>query len=224
LTDPNHRKLVLDHLHQWIEDLAEPESLPENFPREETASVEEPDLLTVVTALTGLTEEFRIQGRNFRKLHDELRILPDKLSHPQSPTSQPSISVSDIFALAGEEGQKELIKDVIEIHDRLWQTFEQSKKRFKKTGYLARITGAISVTRGMVDGLRLTLSRFDDMLAKYGVIRFGKSEEPFDPHSMKAVDAVQIPGKSPGTVVGIIRSGYRRHGKIIRLAEVQVSR
>jgi molecular chaperone GrpE (heat shock protein) len=46
---------------------------------------------------------------------------------------------------------------------------------------------------------------------------------PFDPHVHRAVEARPAPGIEPDLIVEVTKRGCRRHGELLRLAEVIVA-
>ncbi len=73
------------------------------------------------------------------------------------------------------------------------------------------------VWRGGVEGIRNQLL---DMLAKNGIERFGKVGEMSNPYLHEAVQEVDdAPGES-GSIVRVLRSGYRTSERVLRPAQV----
>jgi molecular chaperone GrpE len=76
----------------------------------------------------------------------------------------------------------------------------------------------------LFEGLRAVLDQMEAVLARQGVERFGTPGEPFDPQRHEAVD-VRETGEVPDrTVVDVARSGFAREGRVLRPAQVVVSR
>jgi molecular chaperone GrpE len=73
-------------------------------------------------------------------------------------------------------------------------------------------------------GLRAVLEQMESILARYGVTRTGESGEQFDPERHEAV-AVSGDGDGPGrTIEHVARSGYALGDRVLRPAQVVVSR
>ncbi|OIP27801.1 nucleotide exchange factor GrpE [bacterium CG2_30_54_10] len=253
--DSERREQLLATFETWVDELDRQEELPEDFPESEVAASSQPDLLTVIRAMTGMTEELRVQGKIFRKLQEELNGLLQTGEDQKSfelPTIPASTHFSPPFASpvaendarldkieldtlrekarkqgreeGREEGQIEVIRETIDIHDRLCRLHEDAAKHLRTQPLLGRLLGRGKSEKSLLQGLGLVLSRFDELLSKAGVSRFGAVGEEFDPATMKAVDAVKASGCQPGRITGIIVAGYRRFGKVIRSAQVQVSK
>jgi molecular chaperone GrpE len=76
----------------------------------------------------------------------------------------------------------------------------------------------------LADGLRGMLDQMDAILARQGVLRIGIPGEAFDPERHEAVgvrDTHEVPDR---TVVDVARSGYALGDRILRPAQVIVSR
>jgi molecular chaperone GrpE len=76
----------------------------------------------------------------------------------------------------------------------------------------------------VVQGLRAVLEQMEVVLARQGVTRMGAAGERFDPERHEAV-GVQATDEVPDrTVVEVARSGFEHDGRVLRPAEVIVSR
>ncbi len=71
-------------------------------------------------------------------------------------------------------------------------------------------------------GLKISKDHFMQILTEAGLIEMNLLNKDFDPVSAEAVDIV--PGKEDNKVVEILRKGYMLEDKIIRVAQVKVSK
>jgi molecular chaperone GrpE len=77
---------------------------------------------------------------------------------------------------------------------------------------------------GVHEGLRAVFDHMDNVLARQGVTRVGEVGERFDPHRHEAVE-VRETGEVPDrTVVEVLRSGFAVGDRVVRPAQVVVSR
>lgn len=75
------------------------------------------------------------------------------------------------------------------------------------------------------EGVQLVAGRMRDYLSRNGVEAMDPVGTPFDPRFHEAVLEVDVPeGASPGSVVNVVRKGYRRQGRALRAARVVVAR
>jgi molecular chaperone GrpE len=74
------------------------------------------------------------------------------------------------------------------------------------------------------EGLRSVLGQMEAILTRHGVHRIGRPGEPFDPTNHDAV-AVRESAEAPDrTVVDVVRSGFAVGDRVLRPAQVVVSR
>jgi molecular chaperone GrpE len=76
----------------------------------------------------------------------------------------------------------------------------------------------------LADGLRAFLDQMNGVLARQGVTRFGEAGEPFDPERHEAVAVVSTSDQPEGAVAEVARSGYSIGDRVLRAAQVAVSR
>lgn len=72
--------------------------------------------------------------------------------------------------------------------------------------------------------LAILASHIEELLRKEGVTRLDALGQPFDPATMTAVAAEPDSAHPPQTVLEELAAGYRRHGELLRAAQVKVSR
>ena len=70
----------------------------------------------------------------------------------------------------------------------------------------------------------LVRGRLGRAMDREGLRRMDCLGRPVDPHAMTVVEAVDDPGREPGTVVDEIRPGYLWKDKVLRFAEVRAVR
>jgi molecular chaperone GrpE len=73
-------------------------------------------------------------------------------------------------------------------------------------------------------GLELVRERFLSILAAEGIQLIPALDQPFDPKLHVALEAVERDDVPPGTIVAVVRPGYREDKRILRYAEVAVSK
>ena len=75
----------------------------------------------------------------------------------------------------------------------------------------------------IVEGVKLTLKLFKDVLDKHGVIEIAITPgTPFDPAVHEAVGMEPDPGLSPNSVLRVQQKGYRLHERLLRPTRVTV--
>ena len=74
------------------------------------------------------------------------------------------------------------------------------------------------------DGLRGVLGQMEAILARQGVERVGAAGDRFDPELHEAISVQESEEAPDHTVLDVARSGYRRGERVLRPAQVVVSR
>ena len=75
-----------------------------------------------------------------------------------------------------------------------------------------------------IEGIRLIERSVQSVLASEGVSQMDGAEgQPFDPREHEAVFSVDTEDREEGTVVSVVRRGYRHHGKVLRPAQVSLA-
>ncbi|MFP5250626.1 MAG: nucleotide exchange factor GrpE [Acidobacteriota bacterium] len=182
------------------------------------------DLYSVWSAMTALTQEVRLQGRQFKLLSESLE------AGTRQPDDEPET----------EEKSSSLAQQIdllLELHERLERSVATARAaaenlaRLRPSWLARRLGGAGSTERqarelaeSLVAGSSLTLDRLEEALREFGVRPLHCLDRPFDPRLMNAI-AVERTGSAPeGTVVEVFRNGYEWNGEIYRIAQVKVAR
>ncbi|KAI9220257.1 GrpE-domain-containing protein [Blastocladiella britannica] len=77
--------------------------------------------------------------------------------------------------------------------------------------------------RDLHEGLTLTSNELHATLHRHGVMRIDATEgDKFDPKLHNALFQAPVPGREPGTLLQVTKSGYMIHGRVLRPAEVGV--
>jgi molecular chaperone GrpE len=75
----------------------------------------------------------------------------------------------------------------------------------------------------LVQGVKLVLKQFEDVLAAHSVQTIEAVGQPFDPNLHAAVQQVPSADYPPMTVVQELERGYRLHDRVVRPSQVIVS-
>lgn len=71
-------------------------------------------------------------------------------------------------------------------------------------------------------GLEIVIRQFKDILAGEGVEEIAAAQAKFDPQLHEATEVVE--GENDGTIVKVLRKGYKINDKVVRPAQVAVER
>ena len=98
------------------------------------------------------------------------------------------------------------------------------------TGWLDRLTRRRAISRDASgseawrEGLRMTLSRLDQVLLDRRVIAQRLEGQPFDPRAARIVATAADSAAPDGTVIEEVRAGFLWDDQVLRTAEVIVSK
>jgi len=213
-----------------------PAELAEEIVQEDPPSL--PSQYDLWSSLTVLGQEIKLQSRAFKGLEEALNSAPQgEALELARETAEKAWSVSQQrLQEARREGEErvreEMILALLEAHDRLARGLEsaQSTRRALPAsrpwwrGGGADWGQAVECVDSLVDGSRLGLESLKAMLDRYEVSEVTALGKPFDPHTMNAVSLEARPGTAEGTVLEVVRAGYFHNSKLLRVAQVKVSR
>ncbi len=74
------------------------------------------------------------------------------------------------------------------------------------------------------EGVQLSLKLFLDTLGKHGIDQLDPHGEPFDPSQQEALAVVANADSEPNSVMEVVRKGYLLNGRVVRAAQVIVSK
>ena len=77
---------------------------------------------------------------------------------------------------------------------------------------------------GWLEGVRLVQRSLEHILESEGVTKIETEGQPFDPWEHEAVFSEETPDAQEGLIVRIIRDGYKLHDRVLRAAQVSVSK
>jgi len=135
------------------------------------------------------------------------------------------------------------------LHDqrlRAQAELENFRKRARKENEQTRLYGHLTVVRDLlpgldnlrrtlsaaeeshnvdqlIEGVRMVLKQFEDMLARHAVVPIEAMGQPFDPNRHEAVQQLPSADQPPMTVLQEIERGYMLHDRVVRPGKVIVS-
>lgn len=80
------------------------------------------------------------------------------------------------------------------------------------------------VLAGLADGYALSLRRIERAFPQFDLEPIECDGEAFDPELMEVVEVIGDSDVPSGTVVNVVRAGYRVNGRVFRFAQVAVAR
>lgn len=79
-------------------------------------------------------------------------------------------------------------------------------------------------TKGLIEGIEMTLSGFINTLQKFGVEAVDPQGQPFNPEHHEAMGMQESEEHPANTVIAVMQKGYTLNGRLLRPAMVMVSR
>jgi molecular chaperone GrpE len=180
-----------------------------------------PDLFTLLAEVATLKNEVKLESRNVKSAVEEFRGLYATLREANTRLADEQARSREQEQLLGQQAQKELLLDLLELRDRM-QAGRDQASRFRPGLLVHRV--AVRFVASMADGMAMNLRRLDETLARRGVRPLPALGQPFDPHTMHAAELADDPTQDKGMVVGELRKGFLFQDKLLRSAEVVVNR
>ncbi len=109
---------------------------------------------------------------------------------------------------AHKYGLERLVADLIPVVDSLELGIEA--------------TGTGTDIENLRQGMDLTLKKFLDTLARFGVTVINPQGEKFNPDRHEAVSAQPLEGAEPNSIISVMQKGYELNGRLVRPAMVVI--
>lgn len=184
------------------------------------------------------------------RLQSALDLLREMATRKQEEVEKARQQQLEAVEVARREARVALAVDLFPVLDGLESALEsgrallrRGRPRTVESGFLARLAyafglrdlpmgtgqhqpglGDTQALAAWLDGLELVRERFLALLQAEGIQPIRAEGKPFDPHLHVAVEAVERSDVPPGTVVEEHRPGYRLGNRVLRYAEVVVTR
>lgn len=177
------------------------------------------------------------------RLQSALETLQDLVTRKQEAAEKARQQQREAVETARREARLAMAVDLFPALDGLEAALESGRALLDRTrqpaakpDFLTRLAYAFGLhdlpttpedTHTLVawlDGLELVRERFLALLRTEGIQPIRAQGQPFDPHHHVAVEAVERPDLPSGTVVEEHRPGYRLGDRVLRYAEVVVTR
>jgi molecular chaperone GrpE len=171
----------------------------------ESAAAEEPSLKpSYVEELEGRVSEAEQKVLDVKSRFEQLRA---QLQRETDETRQRLNRLADERA---RREKAEFISALLPVADNLQRAVEAGE--------------AGSSMEAVLDGVRGTLSSFENALVAAGVEPLESVGQPFDPELHEAVDTIEVEPERDGTVTAEYGRGYKMGERLLRPARVQVGR
>ncbi|SMG62671.1 GrpE nucleotide exchange factor [methanotrophic bacterial endosymbiont of Bathymodiolus sp.] len=196
------------------------QSQPELF-----ASVEQPDLHTLLAEITGLKTEVKAESRQFKNTLDTLGSALDTVQEDNKVLANELAASAERFKELQSERLRTMLLEMVDLYDRLHigvevlQNYRPVNALFKHS----RQKDVRFIER-FRQGQEMTTRRFEQLLQRYQVSTVNCIDQLLDPETMTAVATGENSKLANGMVLEELRTGFLYQGQVLRLAEVKVNK
>jgi molecular chaperone GrpE len=155
--------------------------------------------------------------------------LEKKLSDSQKKMEEVIASYRELKAEAGLETRKARERIQSEYDKRLTQAKGDVAKRFIEVS--ENLERAIAASdegqnfQSLLEGVKLIRNQFSAALSALGLEEITMTGEPFNPEIAEAIQTVEVEDEAEdGTVLVVVRKGYRMNNVLVRPAQVIVGK
>ncbi|KAJ6979573.1 hypothetical protein D5086_021738 [Populus alba] len=159
-----------------------------------------------------------------KEKHKEIETMQDKVLRTYAEME----NVKERTKREAENSKKFAIqnfaKSLLDVADNLGRASSVVKGNFSKINVSNDAADVVPLLKTLLEGVEMTEKQLGEVFKKYGVEKFDPINEPFDPHRHNAIFEVPDALKPPGIVAAVLKAGYMLHERVIRPAEVGVTR
>ena len=178
---------------------------------------------------TGLPETEEPSG--IEELQSRIAVLNQELTDAKDLARRAQADLANVRRRARNEraefrsrATEEVCSALLPVLDDLHRAALEVEKTTERWDGNGGEDPAGNVVRGLSEGIRLVLRRFQDTLKRQGLLEIDADGAPFDPRLHEAVQEIPAgPGQREGDVTGVLRRGYLLDGRVIRPATVIVA-
>ena len=102
-----------------------------------------------------------------------------------------------------------LMRDLLPVLDNMERAIEAAEKARNAAGLL--------------EGFKMVLRQFEDVLVRHHCVRIEALGSPFDPHLHEAISQQHCEEHPAGTIVQVTQTGFQLHDRVVRPSQVIVS-
>ena len=171
------------------------------MPRKSKKQTEEVDVnLAEITELTAKLEERDRECGQFREM----------AQRAQADLENYRKKIADEMQSVSQSITSRILSKILPILDDLQRAFEQDHKD--------------KATKEWVNGIQLIERNIFGLLESEGVTLIDPKGDSFDPSQHEGLISLENAEFEPGTVVEVIRKGYKLHNKVLRAAQVGIAK
>ena len=189
------------------------------------ASVEQPDLHTLLAELTGLKTEVKVESRQFKNTLDTLGSALDTVQEDNKVLANELATSAERFKQQQTDIMRTMLLEMVDLYDRLHIGVEVLRN-YRPVNALFKHSRQKDVRfiERFRQGQEMTTRRFEKLLQRYQVSTVDCIDQLLDPETMTAVATGEDPKLVNGMVLEELRKGFLYQGQVLRLAEVKVNK
>ena len=186
----------------------------------------DPDLETLFGELAALRQETRLVGRAGQQSERQLSALAEtlrvELREQGERLARTSADLKAQLPVARREAQGAVLTELLAVRAALDDAVRAARARtLPARPWLA---AARRLLAEGATGVQLALDKADDALRRLSIVPTAEAGALFDPKWMRAGATVVRADLPTGTVVTVLRQGWRREDQILQTADVEVAR
>ncbi len=180
-------------------------------------------LFNLFTELAALKSEVKRESMQVKEAVGQFSGLLDTLRNNNQQLSNELEQRSQHEAVTLFSQRLPIIEDLLDLNDNLERTLS-SLTNYQPSWWERRSHRGLAFREDILNGLQITSRRIKKSLRQYEIEPIQCKNKNLNPHRMKVVKVEENEQHSDGIVLDVLRKGYIRHGEVIRLAEVVVSK
>ncbi|KAG0465928.1 hypothetical protein HPP92_020092 [Vanilla planifolia] len=120
-------------------------------------------------------------------------------------------------------GVQNFAKSLLDVADNLGRASNVVKENFSKIDQDNDSDG-VMLLKSLLEGVEMTEKQLAEVFRKFAIEKYDPLNEKFDPNRHNAIYEIPDSSKPPGTVASVMKMGYLLHDRVIRPAEVGVTK
>ncbi|KAI0502375.1 hypothetical protein KFK09_017324 [Dendrobium nobile] len=122
-----------------------------------------------------------------------------------------------------KHGIQNFAKALLDVADNLGRASSAVKENFSKINQTNDNIG-VTLLKSLLEGVEMTEKQLAEVFRQFGIQKYDPLNENFDPNRHNAVYEIPDASKPPGVVANVLKPGYMIHDRVLRPAEVAVTK
>ena len=218
------RESAVAEFKKWLDELTEEEY--KSFQCDNLVIEDTPDLFSLFSELIALKREVQLQTRASQKiagtLEENLCSMRRDLNNQSENLENTAMDLKSQIPDARREAQLVVINELLNIRESIENGIKVSLKYYLPNRPWLR--NANKILGKIITGQEMLLNKVDDSMRRLNIVKTAEPGDEFNAKIMNAIAVSQNSDASSNTVIEVIRQGYIKDNKLLRLAEVKVEK